>query len=197
MRALIHDIVKFVALMTSFETSSGMPMVNRNLLFFISSWCLLFSFLFFLPIISANANQNHPKEYNEVVAVFPENFPPQCFLDEKGKPAGFAIDVLAQVARLANLKVVYRAEKSWVDASNALLNGTADLIPNSGITVKRLIDSDFTIPVETFAVVIFVREATDDIKSLADLKGRKVAVLPLNVGKKIVDGQKKYNGSGL
>ncbi len=194
MRALIHDIVKFVALMTSFVTSSGMPMANRNLLFFISSWCLLFSFLFFLPIISANANQNHPREYNEVVAVFPENFPPQCFLDEKGKPAGFAIDVLDQVARLANLKVVYRAEKSWVDASNALLNGTADLIPNSGITAKRLIDSDFTIPVETFAVVIFVREATDDIKSLADLKGRKVAVLPLNVGKKIVDGQKNIKG---
>ena len=142
----------------------------------------------------AEVQEKTRSELTEVVVAFPREFPPQCFLNQKGEPTGFAIDVMNHVARLANLKVVYRPEKNWVDAANSLQNGVADLIPNSGITTKRLIDSDFTMPVETFDVVIFVRETMHDITSLDDLNGRKVAVLPMNVGRRIINERKNIIG---
>ena len=142
------------------------------------------------PLAFADMQEQYATEPTEVIAVFPKNFPPQCFLDEHGQPAGFAIDVMDQVAKRANLKVIYKAAENWVDATQSLQNGEANLIPNSGITAKRLVASDFTLPVETFEVVIFARETTHNINSLADLKGHKVAVLPMNVGRKIVKEHK-------
>ena len=142
----------------------------------------------------AGTKDKDKEELIEVVASFPKNFPPQYFLDEHGEPSGFAIDVMNQIAGLANIKVVYRPEENWNEATTSLQNGTADLIPNSGITAERLLNFDFTVPVETFDVVIFVRETTHDITTLGDLKGRKVAVLPLNIGKRIINEQKDITG---
>nr|MBF0221889.1 transporter substrate-binding domain-containing protein [Desulfobulbaceae bacterium] len=136
--------------------------------------------------VHAQAQDNGKVGAREVVAAFPKNFPPHCFLDEKGEPAGFAIDVLNRVASMINVTVRYKPEHSFVEAVNSLNDGTADLIPNSGVTAERALEYDFTIPVETLNVVLFIRKTSHDIKGLDDLEGRKVAVLPTNVGEQIV-----------
>jgi signal transduction histidine kinase len=130
----------------------------------------------------------------DVIVTFPKEFPPQCFLDAHGKPAGFAIDLMNEIARLANLRVTYRPEETFVGAVNSLLAGAADIIPNSGITEKRLLDSDYTIPLETFEVVLFIRKSTHGIDGLDDLKGHKVAYLPTNVGEHIIADRKGITG---
>jgi PAS domain S-box-containing protein len=150
--------------------------------------------IFFSFAVSAQGQEKSYGETREVVAAFPQNFPPHCFLDEEGQPAGFVIDVMNQVAQMTNLKIIYRPEATFIDAENSLRNGTADLIPNSGITAEQLLEFDFTVPVETFEVVLFVRESTNDIKSLDDLDGRKVAVLPMNVGQRIVKKREEIIG---
>ena len=141
------------------------PFAEKEDMLTIKLQCYLKIFIVFVIAscslsIPVKAHEQDPANITEVVAVFPENFPPQYFIDDNGKPAGFAIDVLKQVAQRANLRVVYRPVENWVVASNLLQNGTADLIPNSGVTAKRLLENDYTFPVETFTVVIFVRKMT-------------------------------------
>ena len=111
-----------------------------------------------------------------------ENFPPQYSLTDQGEPAGFAIAIMDQVAELAGLTPEYIIYPNWKQAQQALKNGTIDAIPNMGITQRRENFAEFTDPVETFPVSIFTRDAEQNINSLQDLSGRKVAVMKLNVG---------------
>ena len=57
-----------------------------------------------------------------------------------------------------------------------------DIIPNMGITERRQAFADFTSPVETFPVSIFIRQAESGINGAQDLPGHKVAVVEVNVG---------------
>jgi PAS domain S-box-containing protein len=114
------------------------------------------------------------------------NFPPEYMLDNSGKPAGFAIDIIEEVGRRAGLKLVYTLKDNWLDMIEALKSGEADLIPNQGITEDRKEWADFTSPVATFPVKIFVRDITGGIQDLNDLNGRKAAVVRLNAGDAIL-----------
>ncbi len=116
----------------------------------------------------------------QVTAAIPRNFPSQYLLDEKGKPTGFAIDVMEQVAALAGLQVTYQVGATWHDVIEALRQGKVDLIPNLGITPQRQADFAFTTPVETFPVSIFVRQPEQAIQKIEDLPGNRVAVVKQN-----------------
>ncbi len=116
----------------------------------------------------------------------PREFPPQYLLDKSGKPTGFAVDVMDRVAEKAGLKVRYVVFDSWAEVYEALRAGKVDLVPNLGITDERQEYFDFTLPVETFRVSIFVRSATYTIDGVQDLPGHRVAAVEMNVGKHIV-----------
>lgn len=67
---------------------------------------------------------------------------------------------------------------------DALRRGEADLIPNLGITPARSNDFDFTAPLETFALGLFVRSVNSDIHGMDDLAGKTVAVVKRNAAVK-------------
>jgi PAS domain S-box-containing protein len=117
-----------------------------------------------------------------VVAVVPRSWPPQYQVDRNGKPIGFAIDVMDEVAARAGLTVTYVVAENFSTAVDILRQGNADLIPNSGILPKRMDEFAFTAPVETFVVSLFVREDSVSITGVADLPGRRLAVVEKNVG---------------
>ncbi|MGK7917824.1 MAG: transporter substrate-binding domain-containing protein, partial [Prochloraceae cyanobacterium] len=118
----------------------------------------------------------------EVKAAIPKNFPPQYFLDKKGQPQGFAIDVLNQVAEKMGIRVVYQVEDDWNEVLEALRQDRVDLIPNLGVTPVRKADFAFTSTIETFPVSIFVRRSTFRIRQVKDLSGKSVAVVKKNAG---------------
>ncbi len=123
------------------------------------------------------------QEDKEYTAGVPANFPPQYQVDAKtGKPYGFAIDVMDEVALRSGIKVRYVVYRNFSDVILAMQKGEIGLIPNVGITEERKKYSDFTAPVETFNIYIFVRSTNEDIKNLDDLTGRKVAVVAENQG---------------
>ncbi len=111
-----------------------------------------------------------------------KNFPPQYSTSSRGEPQGFAIDVINAVARLANFEVQYVVKDTWKELFQALRTGEADLIPNQGVTQRRKQWFAYTSPVETFPVRIFVRASAKKVQSMADLNGRQVGVVRLNVG---------------
>lgn len=116
----------------------------------------------------------------EIVAAVPGPFPPQYLVEENSEVSGFAIDVMNEVAALAGVDVRYEVMDSWKQAHDALRDRRVDVIPNMGITRDRKAFADFTAPVETFPISIFVREGTVGIRSIADLVGRKVGVIKIN-----------------
>lgn len=143
----------------------------------LSLLCAGFTFQF--PISPAFAE----KSPDEILAGVHRNFPPQYSIDEKtGKPTGFAVDIMDEVARRAGLKVRYVIFNEWPQINQALKEGRIDIIPNSGIIEERKVDYDFTSPVEVFDINIFVRETTTAIYGIDDLQGRKVAVVRDNKG---------------
>lgn len=115
-----------------------------------------------------------------------KNFPPQYSLSETGHPQGFAVDVIEEIAGLANLELEYLVMESWTGMFEALKSGKADLIPNQGITERRKAVFAFSHPVETFPVSVFTRAHNTEISGLQNLAGKKVAVVKLNIGEILV-----------
>ncbi len=63
-----------------------------------------------------------------------------------------------------------------------LPGGEIDLVPNMGITRERRDLYDFTIPLETFKIIVFVRSDSIDIRGLPDLNDRTIGVVEFNKG---------------
>ncbi len=123
---------------------------------------------------------------NAVHAGVLSDWPPQYQLDHYGRPAGFAVDLVEQVAGAAGLRVEYTVMHSWGQLFDALSGGKIDLIPNLGITEERKQWFAFTSPVETFPIVIFIRQSTFDILDASDLAGRAVGTVQYNVGTRLM-----------
>ncbi|MEE8350805.1 MAG: bacteriohemerythrin [Rhodospirillales bacterium] len=126
----------------------------------------------------------------EIIAVFPENFPPYYLIDDAGQPTGFAIETLNEVARLANINITYRSLDSWSKVHQALREGKADIAPNMGITEKRKKYVNFTIPYEAFRVVYFIRKASPHFKSHEKLAGLSVGAVKTHVTQYILEKRK-------
>jgi PAS domain S-box-containing protein len=137
-------------------------------------------------VVPALAQNSVNPKVDELVAAIPGHFPPQYVLDENGELTGFALDVAEQVGALADIRFRYLVENDWVAAVDAVQSGRADILINNGITAERKLLYDFTEPVETFRVSLFVREDTRTIEAWDDLTGRKVAVGKLHVGARML-----------
>ncbi len=125
-------------------------------------------------------------ENNNIVAGFPDHFAPYFSLDHNGQPQGFAIDVLNEIADQADLDLTYRTYDSWVETNNALKKGEIDLVPNMGITEKRRAFAQFTSPLDTFTVSIFIRESSTQINAIDDLNGKLVGVMRDNIAVRLL-----------
>jgi ABC-type amino acid transport substrate-binding protein len=117
------------------------------------------------------------------------HFPPQYSLSANGQPRGFAIDIIEEVAKIANFEIEYVIKQHWSEIFEAVKNKEADLIPNQGITERRKTWFSFSHPVETFAVSIFTRKHDSDILSTADLDGKKAGVVRLNIGEVLLQSR--------
>lgn len=119
-------------------------------------------------------------------AVVPKNFPPEYSLDKSGKPQGFAIDTMEAIAQSAGLKVTYQVEENWQNTLKALREGRAEIIPNLGVTDERLSWFDFTTPMDTFAIRVFIRKIDVTMEEFSDLTGHKVATVAENVAVRLL-----------
>ncbi len=100
-------------------------------------------------------------------AVIPDDVPPTYFQDPKThKPAGFAVDVMDEIAGRAGLSVVYTFEEDWPAIIAAVRSGRADIAPALGMSGERTQILAFTTPVETVPVSLFVRSDNTTISEL-------------------------------
>jgi len=113
----------------------------------------------------------------ELTAAVLSDFPPLYVLDNTGKPAGFAIDILTRVAEKTGLQVHYLIVENWAAAMEAVRTGEADFIPGIGISEIRSEEFIFSDEIETIPVSCFVREKNYEIDGIDSLTGQRVAVI--------------------
>jgi signal transduction histidine kinase/ABC-type amino acid transport substrate-binding protein len=149
--------------------------------------CMIFH-IFSTTILSAG---NKEQDINTAIL---DNWPPQYMTDkDTGKPTGFAIDVMNQIAAVSDLKINYVKYTRWPEIHNAIRNNEAVVVPNMGITKERLNLYDFTIPYDTFRISIFVRKSTTNINGINDLAKKKVAVVESNKGFFLIKKKKEIH----
>lgn len=105
---------------------------------------------------------------------------PLLHINKKGKPVGFARDVMRDIARLAGIRIDFRVVGTVEEALRQLDDGRIDLIPNLAITPGISQSGSFTAPVETVAISLFVRRAAEQISRIEDLRGKQVGIMRLN-----------------
>nr|4ZV1_A Chain A, AncQR [synthetic construct]4ZV2_A Chain A, AncQR [synthetic construct] len=103
-------------------------------------------------------------------------FPPFGFKDENGKLVGFDIDLAKAIAKKLGVKVEFKP-MDFDGIIPALQSGKIDVvIAGMTITEERKKQVDFSDPYFEAGQAIVVKKGNDSIKSLEDLKGKKVGV---------------------
>ncbi|MFW6067236.1 MAG: ATP-binding protein [Myxococcota bacterium] len=136
-----------------------------------------------LGLLACPASHTCHAQADEAVltAGVPQDWPPQYSLDEHDRPTGFAVDSMEAIAAHAGVRMRYHVYPTFRRALEALESGEVDVVPNLGIIPSRTDRFPFTRPVETFAVPLFVRNASTRYRAPEDLAGQTVGVVESNV----------------
>lgn len=104
-----------------------------------------------------------------------KDYPPYEYLDEKGNPAGFNIDLMRAIAEEMGFAVKFKLG-DWADIrKNLEIDGTVH-ISDMFYSEARDIHVDFAIPHEVMYDEIYIRAGTKGIVEEKDLVQKRVAV---------------------
>lgn len=122
---------------------------------------------------SSSDSSSSSTEYKKIV-IGSDSYPPANYTDESGNPTGFDIDI----SREAFHRIGYEPEFeyiNWEDKNSLLATGDIDCIMGCFTMTGREDDYTWAGPYMKSRQVIAVNESSD-IKTLADLKNKVIAV---------------------
>jgi ABC-type amino acid transport substrate-binding protein len=145
--------------------------------------CAAASALIATATLAASPTIERIKSTASIAFAYRDGAPPFSFRDRDGTPRGYSVELCTRIAAalkkelgLASLDVKWRA----VDAENRLSAvASGDVAAECGtttITLSRLAKVDFSVPIFVDGGSVLVREDAKIVR-LADLRGRKVAVI--------------------
>ena len=103
-------------------------------------------------------------------------YPPYDYLGNNNQYTGFDVDLATEIAKRLGVKIQFVATP-WDGLIGGLKASKFDAIAaDMSITPERQQQVDFTDPYLISGAVIITRKGTNDIHSLADLKGKNVGV---------------------
>lgn len=126
--------------------------------------------------VDNKTNEGKTKEELKTITIGTEGtYPPFTFHDKEGKLTGFDVEIAKEVFKRLDMKVTF-VESKWDGLIAGLDSKRYDVVANQvGITPERQEKYSFSDPYIASKAVIIVGEDNNSIKSLADLKGKKVA----------------------
>lgn len=129
-----------------------------------------------LVIFFANSAYCTENTGTEIRVACERDFKPYSFIDEKGQPAGFGVDLMKAVAEAMDIPVrIYPA--TWDAAWNGLVDGRFDALPIVAELPSRIPLVDFSLAhTETFDS-FFVRSEDQFIKDFRGAKGKEIIVM--------------------
>lgn len=127
-------------------------------------------------IVHAGPVAEARKEAAPIAAGAEVDYPPFSFVDAEGRATGFSVELMQAALTAMGRKVDFQTG-IWSDVRSRLENGEIDALPLVGRTPERERLFDFTFPYMTLHGAVVVRNDTTGIRTLDDLRGRKVAVM--------------------
>ncbi len=122
--------------------------------------------------LALNLNASTIKK-GELIVAAEGTYSPYSFYDEKGELVGYDVDIAKAVAKKLNLKIEFLTAP-WDAMLAAFDAGKADVVFNQvSINEDRKKKYDMSVPYTMPYPVIVVHKDNNDIKSFADLKGKK------------------------
>jgi signal transduction histidine kinase/ActR/RegA family two-component response regulator len=118
------------------------------------------------------------------VGVLTENYP-FSFTDGSGAPQGYAVDLLAAIERTMGLSL-RRVVGGTAEINGAFQQGRLEMLQSYAQFPEREALADFSVPYLTMAGSIFVRRGLDHVRTLEDLRGRKVLVHAGSLGEQVL-----------
>ncbi|PKN76982.1 MAG: hypothetical protein CVU52_02435 [Deltaproteobacteria bacterium HGW-Deltaproteobacteria-10] len=97
-----------------------------------------------------------------------DNYYPYTFMNEKGLPDGFSVDLIKAVTTVMGMDIEISAGR-WDDAQQALAQGKIDLLPMMAYSRKRDAKFDFYAPHTIAFDAFFVRKDAKPISSVTQL----------------------------
>ena len=102
-------------------------------------------------------------------------YPPYEFLDQKGEPAGYNVELTRAIADVMGMKVEFRFD-DWSKLRASLAPGSIDILQGASYSDERTESLDFSPPHTIVHHAIFARRGTPAVDSLEGLRGSKVIV---------------------
>ena len=124
----------------------------------------------YLPELADN-----PASVPAIVVGGDRAYPPYEFIDKDGKPAGYNVDLTRAIAEVMGMKVEFRFG-NWSEIRTGLLTNRIDILQGLSFSAQRAKTVDFSPPHTIVQQAIFARKETPPVKSLEELRGKKVIV---------------------
>jgi glutamine transport system substrate-binding protein len=136
------------------------------------------------------------EQAKKIVVATDASFPPFESMSPTGEPEGFDVDLIKAIAESQKMDIEVK-HTGWDPMMAGLQDGSVDVaIAGITITDERKKTFDFTTPYFTAQQVILVKKDAPAIKTVADLKGKKIGVQSGTTGQFLVEDKlgKGYNG---
>ncbi|MCG2750836.1 MAG: transporter substrate-binding domain-containing protein [Desulfobacteraceae bacterium] len=105
-----------------------------------------------------------------------ENYPPYEYLDEKGKPAGYNVDLTRAIARATGLDIEIRLGP-WAEIRDDVARGEVDALQGLFYSPERDLTFDFTPPhIVNHCVAVIRKGEGNPPASLTDLADQRIVV---------------------
>ncbi len=129
------------------------------------------------PVVTLNQEESSFLRHHPVVRVANIEWPPFAYRRNQ-EDAGYALDLFRLLAEKAGLRVEIHHGATWNDYLAMIRNDEIDVIPSIAQTLERSEYLIFTAPFITINDNVYVRrERLNEIRSMSDLHGRRVAVI--------------------
>lgn len=130
--------------------------------------CFACSLIFFAEMAAAESGRS------AVLVRGDQNFPPYEYIDEKGNPTGFGVELFRAVASEMGLNIEISLGP-WNTVRHQLEKGEIDVITGMFYSEHRARKIDFSVPHTIVSHSAFVREGSS-IHSLENLRGKRIIV---------------------
>jgi glutamine transport system substrate-binding protein len=161
---------------------------------------LLLAFLLVFGLAGCGGKNEEGKAGSEqakkIVVATDASFPPFESMSPTGEPEGFDVDLIKAIAESQKMDIEVK-HTGWDPMMAGLQDGSVDVaIAGITITDERKKTFDFTTPYFTAQQVILVKKDAPAVKTVADLKGKKIGVQSGTTGQFLVEDKlgKGYNG---
>jgi polar amino acid transport system substrate-binding protein len=159
------------------KTPQPLPRPDRRSLPVPLFTLLLLLILIGLPLLSRAATTKTEDLAATKTIVVGGNYayPPYEFLDEKGNPAGYNVDLTHAIADVMGMKVEFRFG-DWSKLRADLVQGRLDILQGVSYSEERSQSLEFSPPHTIVHHAIFARRGAPAVHSFEELRGKKVIV---------------------